>query len=419
MHLVSFPYSLVPYGFLAALAIALLAAGLGDLLHRRIANRLTGAMALAAPLYWWAAGLPVAAVGWQAGLALGCLILGTGLFAMGVMGGGDVKLLTALALWIQPLWYGQMLVVMALAGGLLALLWFALSGKGALAHGARRLQSVRQRHAPDASANGPANGTRLLDGQLRKLAPATAASAAGAPAPRQGIAALPASIAASIGTAIISRLHRTGLGWSLRRYIEVSTGLGVGVGALVLLKTGSLLAALLLGCLTGGLVPHAVLGHLITRRQHGFIAKLPEAIELLVICAEAGLTIDAAFARIARELEVAYPELSSEFALTAVELSFLSERRQAFENLAYRVDLDSMKGVTTTMIQTERYGTPLASALRILAADFRNERMMRAEEVAARLPAIMTLPLVMFILPVLFVVIMGPAACTIADAFAK
>ena len=78
-----------------------------------------------------------------------------------------------------------------------------------------------------------------------------------------------------------------------------------------------------------------------------------------------------------------------------------------------------MKGVTTTMIQTERYGTPLASALRILAADFRNERMMRAEETAARLPAIMTLPLVMFILPVLFVVIMGPAACSIADAFAK
>ena len=78
-----------------------------------------------------------------------------------------------------------------------------------------------------------------------------------------------------------------------------------------------------------------------------------------------------------------------------------------------------MKGVTTTMIQTERYGTPLASALRILAADFRRERMMRAEEVAARLPAIMTLPLVMFILPVLFIVIMGPAACSIVDAFAK
>ena len=89
----------------------------------------------------------------------------------------------------------------------------------------------------------------------------------------------------------------------------------------------------------------------------------------------------------------------------------------AFENLAYRVDLDSVKGVVTTMIQTEKYGTPLASALRVLSAEFRNERMMRAEEKAARLPAIMTVPLILFILPVLFIVILGPAACSISDAF--
>ncbi len=103
--------------------------------------------------------------------------------------------------------------------------------------------------------------------------------------------------------------------------------------------------------------------------------------------------------------------------MTSIELSFLQERRQAFENLAYRVKLDSVKGVVTTMVQTERYGTPLASALRVLSAEFRNERMMRAEEKAARLPAIMTVPLILFILPVLFVVILGPAACSISDAF--
>jgi tight adherence protein C len=91
----------------------------------------------------------------------------------------------------------------------------------------------------------------------------------------------------------------------------------------------------------------------------------------------------------------------------------------AFENLAYRVNLDSVKGVVTTMIQTEKYGTPLASALRVLSAEFRNERMMRAEEKAARLPAIMTVPLILFILPTLFIVILGPAACSIGDAFAK
>jgi tight adherence protein C len=144
---------------------------------------------------------------------------------------------------------------------------------------------------------------------------------------------------------------------------------------------------------------------------------LPDALDLLVICAEAGLTVDAAFNRVAKELGRAYPELGDEFALTAIELSFLTERRQAFENLAYRVELDAVRGVVTTMIQTERYGTPLASALRVLSAEFRNERMMRAEEKAARLPAIMTVPLILFILPVLFIVILGPAACSISDAF--
>ena len=121
----------------------------------------------------------------------------------------------------------------------------------------------------------------------------------------------------------------------------------------------------------------------------------------------------------AKELGRGYPELGDEFALTAIELGFLTERRMAFENLAYRVALDAVRGVVTTMIQTEKYGTPLASALRVLSAEFRNDRMMRAEEKAARLPAIMTVPLILFILPTLFIVILGPAACSISDAFAK
>ena len=163
--------------------------------------------------------------------------------------------------------------------------------------------------------------------------------------------------------------------------------------------------------------PEVYLKNLATKRTKLIQKGLPDALDLLVICAEAGLTVDAAFGRVSRELGRAYPELGEEFALTAIELSFLTERRQAFENLAYRVDLDAVRGVVTTMIQTERYGTPLASALRVLSAEFRNERMMRAEEKAARLPAIMTVPLIMFILPVLFIVILGPAACSIGDAF--
>ncbi len=159
------------------------------------------------------------------------------------------------------------------------------------------------------------------------------------------------------------------------------------------------------------------LSNLVAKRTDAIRKGLPDALDLLVICAEAGLTVDVAFNRVAKELGRGFPELGDEFALTAIELGFLTERRQAFENLAYRVDLDSMKGVVTTMIQTEKYGTPLASALRVLSAEFRNERMMRAEEKAARLPAIMTVPLILFILPTLFIVILGPAACSISDAF--
>lgn len=156
-----------------------------------------------------------------------------------------------------------------------------------------------------------------------------------------------------------------------------------------------------------------------SKRTDAIRKGLPDALDLLVICAEAGLTVDAAFARVAKELGKAYPDLGEEFALTSIELSFLTERRMALENLAYRVDLDSVRGVVTTLIQTEKYGTPLASALRVLSAEFRNERMMRAEEKAARLPAIMTVPLILFILPVLFIVILGPAACDIKDAMVK
>ncbi|WP_336981502.1 type II secretion system F family protein [Altererythrobacter fulvus] len=171
--------------------------------------------------------------------------------------------------------------------------------------------------------------------------------------------------------------------------------------------------------IAGYKAPDLFLSNKISKRSHAIRKGLPDALDLLVICAEAGLTVDAAFARVAKELGRAYPELGDEFMLASIELSFLTERRMAFENLAYRVDLDSVRGVVTTMIQTERYGTPLASSLRVLSAEFRNERMMRAEEKAARLPAIMTVPLILFILPVLFIVILGPATCAIGDTFAN
>jgi tight adherence protein C len=177
-------------------------------------------------------------------------------------------------------------------------------------------------------------------------------------------------------------------------------------------KKYGLVASTLIGAYKA---PDMFLKNRITKRTDAIRKGLPDALDLLIICAEAGLTVDAAFNRVARELGKAYPELGDEFALTSIELGFLTDRRSAFENLAARIDLEAVRGVVTTMVQTEKYGTPLASALRVLSAEFRNERMMRAEEKAARLPAIMTVPLILFILPVLFIVILGPAACSISD----
>jgi len=153
------------------------------------------------------------------------------------------------------------------------------------------------------------------------------------------------------------------------------------------------------------------------KRTEAIRKGLPDALDLLVVCAEAGLTLDSALNRVAKELGRAYPELSDEFSLTAIELGFLPERRQALLNLSERVDLPALRGVVTTLVQSERYGTPLASSLRVLSAEFRNERLMKAEEKAARLPATLTVPLILFILPTLFVVLLGPAACKVADDF--
>lgn len=164
-------------------------------------------------------------------------------------------------------------------------------------------------------------------------------------------------------------------------------------------------------------LPDIYIANIKQKRTEALRKGLPDALDLLVVCAEAGLTLDAALNRVAKELGRACPELADEFSLTAIELGFLPERRQALINLSERVDLPALRGVVTTLIQSERYGTPLASSLRVLSAEFRNERLMKAEEKAARLPATLTVPLILFILPSLFVVLIGPAACKVADDF--
>ncbi|QQR69058.1 MAG: type II secretion system F family protein [Alphaproteobacteria bacterium] len=146
---------------------------------------------------------------------------------------------------------------------------------------------------------------------------------------------------------------------------------------------------------------------------------LPDGFDLLVICAEAGLSLDAALDRVSREMAVACPELSEEVGLTGIELGFLPERHKALANLNERVPLPGIQALVNTLVQTERYGTPLAQALRVLAAEMREERMMKAEERAAKLPVILTVPMIIFILPPLFSVLIGPAALRVIDTMNK
>lgn len=170
------------------------------------------------------------------------------------------------------------------------------------------------------------------------------------------------------------------------------------------------------GVLLGAYAPDLIIRNAAQKRQDQIRKSLPDALDLMVICAEAGLSLDATLMRVAQEMEVAAPELADEMSLTGLELGFLPDRRKALQNLAARVNLPTLRSVVNTLLQAERYGTPLAQSLRVMAADSRNERIMRAEEKAARLPALLTVPMVAFILPPLFIVLLGRAILNVVDA---
>jgi tight adherence protein C len=169
----------------------------------------------------------------------------------------------------------------------------------------------------------------------------------------------------------------------------------------------------------GFFAPGLYIRNLTTKRAKRIQMGLPDALDLMVICAEAGLSLDATLGRVSRELEGTWPELSEELSITAAELTFLPDRRQAFENLNLRTDLSAVRGVVNTLTQTAKFGTPLAQSLRVLAAEYRDARIFRAEEKAARLPALMTVPMILFILPTLFIVLLGPAGINIVDTFSR
>jgi tight adherence protein C len=173
-----------------------------------------------------------------------------------------------------------------------------------------------------------------------------------------------------------------------------------------------------LGIYLGLKLPWMVLKYIRNKRYIAIQRALSDTLDLLTVCAEAGLSVPAAMERVSRELGSAYPEMAEELALTALEISFYPDRNKALNNFAARCAIKEIRGIMTVLIQTEKYGTPIAQALRVLSSEFRQARMLRAENKAARLPAMMTLPMILFILPTVFIVILAPAIITGKKNFA-
>ncbi|MDX2307699.1 MAG: type II secretion system F family protein [Hyphomicrobium sp.] len=160
----------------------------------------------------------------------------------------------------------------------------------------------------------------------------------------------------------------------------------------------------------GFYLPNLFIENLAQKRQTSVKQAFPDALDMLLICVQSGMSVESAFGKVAKEITAQSLELGEELSLTTAELSYLGERRMAFENLGKRTGLPGVKAVCTALIQAERYGTPVSHALRVMAKENRDIRMSEAEKKAAALPPKLTVPMILFFLPVLFVVILGPAA---------
>lgn len=180
---------------------------------------------------------------------------------------------------------------------------------------------------------------------------------------------------------------------------------------------GLKILACLAAAVAGYMLPTILVSNMITKRQQDIQKKFPDALDLMVICIESGISLEAAFTRVSEEMAVDAPALSEEVAITTAELAYLSDRRQALENLTERTGTPGIRSLVTSLMQSEKYGTPLTVSLRVVSQESREERMAKAEEKAAALPAKLTVPMIIFFLPVLFAVLVGPTAIQVGKAF--
>jgi tight adherence protein C len=182
------------------------------------------------------------------------------------------------------------------------------------------------------------------------------------------------------------------------------------------LSAGMKMLAVVGGAAIGYYIPNVVVKNATQKRQETITLSFPDALDLMIICVEAGLSLEAAFNRVADEIGENSPELAEELGLTTAELNFLGDRRLALMNFAARIGTDEARALATSLIQSEQYGTPLTVSLRVLSKENRDARMSRAEQKAGALPAMLTGPMIIFFLPVVFIVLLGPAIIQIMQS---
>jgi tight adherence protein C len=190
-------------------------------------------------------------------------------------------------------------------------------------------------------------------------------------------------------------------------YLFVINGFGLPIMSRICFCFGGLLA--------GYYAPNVFISNVASKRRESIVAGFPDALDLLLICVESGMSIEAALQKVSQEVGGSSIELAEELSLLVAELSYLPDRSAAYQNLAKRTAHPGVKSVSTAMVQAERYGTPLGGALRVMAKENRELRLAAAEKKAAALPAQLTVPMILFFLPVLFVVILGPAIIKVQD----
>lgn len=179
------------------------------------------------------------------------------------------------------------------------------------------------------------------------------------------------------------------------------------------------IACVIGGALLGSYGVDTVISQAQKRRRVRIANSFPDALDLLVICTEAGLSLQMAVQRVAREMGQLSSDLGYEFGLLSIEMNILPDMRTALENFATRLDASIYQSMVSTLVQSEQYGTPIAQTMRVVSDEFRQDRLMRAEERAGKLPVLLTLPMVLFIFPTIFIVVLGPALIRIYEAFHK